>query len=74
MPYIKDEIPIPGRKKVQAWLLGIGAISGLIAVGCAQNGNGKAMLIYGAIAASLIYAATKIKTKRKLKRGEIVYE
>lgn len=66
MATIKDEIDIPGRKKLQGWLLGIGAFFGVMAYGAAQNGNGKSMLICGAIGAGLIYAGAKLKTTKKL--------
>lgn len=66
MAYIKDQIEIPGRKKLQGWLFGIGALFGLMAYGAVQNGDGKAMLICGAIGAGLIFIGAKIKTTKKL--------
>jgi hypothetical protein len=66
MAYIKDEIEIPGRKKLQAWLFGIGAFLGFIAFCAAKNGDGQGMLVCGAIGAGLIFIGTKVKTKKKL--------
>lgn len=66
MAHIQNEIPIPGRKKLQGWLLGIGALFGLMAYGAVQNGDGKAMLICGAIGACLIFIGAKLKTTKKL--------
>lgn len=67
MAYIKDEIEIPGRKKLQGWLFGIGAFFGLVAYGFAQKGEGLDMLVCGAISVALIYVGAKVKTKKKLR-------
>lgn len=70
MAYIKDEIEIPGRKKLQGWLFGIGAISGILAYAAYDDGSGKGMLICGAICVGLFYIGANLKTTKKL-RGTI---
>ena len=67
MATIKDEIEIPGRKKLQGWLLGIGTFFGFAAYGAYRNGDGQGMLVCGAIAAGLIYIGAKLKTTKKLR-------
>ena len=67
MAYIKDEIEIPGRKKLQGCLLGIGAFFGLAAYGFAQKGEGQSMLVCGAICVGFIHVGAKLKTKKKLR-------
>lgn len=73
MANVKDKIEIPGKKKTQGWLIGIGVLSCLIAFGSAKNGDGKAMLIYGAIGVGLIYVGAKIKTTKDLKGTVGIY-
>ena len=66
MSPLPKELPIKGRKDFRNGLLFIGSISGLVAFNAAQSGDGQTFLISAAIAALLIYAAIKVKTKKKL--------
>jgi len=66
MAHLPDTREIPGRKAIRNTMMVIGALSGLLAYGFVQNGNGKGFLICAGLATASIFIASKIKTERKL--------
>lgn len=66
---LPQTIEIPGAAKLQSGLVSIGIVTGLLSFGAFAAEDGGAGLIVGAISAGFFWAASKVRTTRRLIGG-----